>query len=85
MAGFTIVDGFALALLQTRRVNKLYVVWGLAKFMVFLGDILTAPELGITYGEFASYLFSLWAYDALLASQLGIAAGPYVDKLLDRK
>ncbi|GBC72028.1 hypothetical protein HRbin02_01817 [Candidatus Calditenuaceae archaeon HR02] len=46
---------------------------GVVKFLIILGDILTAPEFGITYLEFAEYLLSLWAYDGLLGSQLAIA------------
>ncbi|MEM4281043.1 MAG: hypothetical protein QW470_02285 [Candidatus Caldarchaeum sp.] len=84
LAGFTVADALFLTLLQKgkmRSANKISLVWGLAKFAVFLGDVLTAPEFGISYQEFASYLFSIWAYVGLLISQLGIAAGSYLDML----
>ncbi|MEM2024575.1 MAG: hypothetical protein QXG69_07300 [Candidatus Caldarchaeum sp.] len=84
LAGLAIADMAILTVLQTGRIaspRKIVMVWGLAKFVVFLGDVLTAPEFGITYGEFASYLFSLWAYDGLLISQILIIAGPYLDRL----
>jgi Rieske Fe-S protein len=36
------------------------------------GDVLTAPQYGMTVLYFASYLFGLWAFDLLLALQLGV-------------
>ncbi|MEM2800837.1 MAG: hypothetical protein QXR26_07225 [Candidatus Caldarchaeum sp.] len=53
---------------KMHRANKHGLVWGLAKFAVFLGDMLTAPEFGISYEEFASYLFGIWAYVGLYLS-----------------
>jgi Rieske Fe-S protein len=35
-----------------------------------IGDITTAPQYHMTIAYFASYLFSLWAFDALLVTQL---------------
>ncbi|MGI0086219.1 MAG: Rieske 2Fe-2S domain-containing protein, partial [Nitrososphaerales archaeon] len=35
-----------------------------------LGDILTAPQYKMTMQYFASYLFGLWAFDALLIAQI---------------
>jgi len=48
--------------------------WGAFKALLFLADILTAPQYGLTYLEFATYLFSLWAYNGLLLSQILITA-----------
>jgi hypothetical protein len=75
LLGLTVVD---LALLSAAVYGKRFVVtygflYGLGKFALYLGDILTAPEFGTTYYDFASYLFGLWAYDGLLAAQLAIA------------
>jgi hypothetical protein len=66
-------------------VARIGVLYGLGKLALFLGDIFTAPEFGTTYWEFASYLFSLWAYDGLLASQIGIVAGSYLDRRQQRR
>jgi len=37
-----------------------------------LGDVLTAPQYGLTIPYFAEYLFGIWAFDILLALQLAI-------------
>jgi len=50
---------------------------GTIKFVLTLGDILTAPEFGLTYFEFAAYLLNLWPYDIFLISQLLIAIATY--------
>ena len=39
-----------------------------------LGDIATAPQYDQTVVHFASYLFGLWAYDLILALQVGVMA-----------
>ncbi|MEM0348652.1 MAG: hypothetical protein QXE96_01065 [Candidatus Caldarchaeum sp.] len=81
LAGFMAADVVVtvLALKGHPRIPAMGTVYGVGKFAVFLGDILTAPEFGLTYGEFAAYLFSLWGYNGLLVSQLLIAAGSYLD------
>ncbi|MEM1940939.1 MAG: hypothetical protein QXN23_07785 [Candidatus Caldarchaeum sp.] len=80
LAGFVGADVvvMVLAIIGLPRVSAIGMVYGVGKFAVFLGDILTAPEFGLTYYEFAAYLFSLWGYNGLLASQLLIAAGSYL-------
>jgi len=82
LLGLTVVD---LALLSAAVYGKRFVVtygflYGLGKFALYLGDILTAPEFGTTYYEFASYLFGLWAYESLLAAQLAIAVCSYLER-----
>jgi len=41
-------------------------------FLLQFGDILTAPQYGMTVAYFASYLFGLWAFDLLLALQVAV-------------
>jgi Rieske Fe-S protein len=41
-------------------------------FLLQAGDIVTAPQYNMTIPYFASYLFGLWAYDALLALQAAV-------------
>jgi hypothetical protein len=51
---------------------------GVVKLALVVGDVLTAPRFGLSIQEFANYLFSLWAYDLLVVSQVGIATSAYV-------
>ncbi|BAJ50686.1 hypothetical protein CSUB_C0829 [Candidatus Caldarchaeum subterraneum] len=80
LAGFMAADVavIVLAMVGFPPIPAIGTVYGVGKFVVFLGDILTAPEFGLTYAEFAAYLFSLWGYNGLLASQLLVAAGSYL-------
>ncbi len=79
---FTLLDGLVLvsALKGRRFVIRYGVLYGLIKLALFLGDILTAPEFGLSYLEFAQYLFGLWAYNGLLAAQLAIVLSTYIDR-----
>jgi len=70
----------AAAVSGTRFVARYGLFYGFGKFALYLGDVLTAPEFGITYSEFASYLFNIWVYDGLLAAQLAIAVCSYLDR-----
>jgi cytochrome b6-f complex iron-sulfur subunit len=59
-------------------------------FLLQLGDILTAPQYNMTMQYFAKYLFGLWAFDLLLALQLGVifigvAGRGYVRELARRQ
>lgn len=45
-------------------------IWAGLTIILQLGDILTAPQYKMTMQYFASYLFGLWAYDALVAVQV---------------
>jgi Rieske Fe-S protein len=59
-------------------------------FVLQLGDILTAPQYGLTVAYFADYLFGLWAFDLLLALQVAILlvavfGRPYALRLAHRK
>jgi Rieske Fe-S protein len=59
-----------LSLFMVRRVFLLSVAGALLGVLLQIGDIATAPQYGMTIAYFASYLFSLWAFDALLVAQL---------------
>jgi len=55
-----------------------------------LGDILTAPQYGMTPQYFASYLFGLWPFDLMIAVQfavifLGVAGRRHAAYLARRK
>ena len=63
----------------TRRGAQAAIVWALAKFIIFLGDVVTAREVGFqNYSQFALYLFNLWNFDLLLVMQLMVAALAYI-------
>jgi hypothetical protein len=48
-------------------------VAGVVSLALVVGDVLTAPQFRLSYHELANYLFSLWAYDLLSVSYVGIA------------
>ena len=53
--------------------RKLVIVsggWAFLTILLQLGDIATAPQYKMTAAYFASYLFHLWAFDALLIVQV---------------
>jgi hypothetical protein len=74
-------DLLMLAALLSRKVGtrglRYISVAGVVKLALVVGDVLTAPQFGLSYQEFANYLFSLWAYDLLVVSQVGIATSAY--------
>ena len=74
-------DLLMLAALLSRKVGtralRYVSVAGVVKLALVVGDVLTAPQFGLSYQEFANYLFSLWAYDLLVVSQVGIATSAY--------
>jgi arsenite oxidase small subunit len=57
------------SLLGVRRMYSLVPVWAMGVIILQLGDLVTAPAYNMTIPYFASYLFSLPAFDLLLASQ----------------
>ena len=59
-----------LSLFMVGRAFFWSVAGALLGVLLQVGDILTAPQYGMTIQYFASYLFGLWAFDALLATQL---------------
>lgn len=59
-----------LSFFMVRRVFLLGVAGALLGVLLQIGDIATAPQYGMTIAYFASYLFSLWAFDALLVAQM---------------
>jgi len=71
------VDLLMLAALLSRKVGtralRYVSVAGVVKLALAVGDVLTAPQFGLSYKELTNYLFSLWAYDLLGVSHVGIA------------
>jgi arsenite oxidase small subunit len=59
-------------LLSVRQAYLPSMAWAGLTFFLQLGDILTAPQYGMTMIYFAKYLFGLWAFDALLGVQIVI-------------
>jgi hypothetical protein len=70
-------DLLMLAALLSRKVGtralRYVSVAGVVKLALVVGDVLTAPQFRLSYQELANYLFSLWAYDLLGVSHVGIA------------
>jgi len=69
-----LIDG-ALGLVNLASRRRAYLpslAAALLGFMLQLGDILTAPQYGMTVTYFASYLFGLWAFDLLLGLQAAV-------------
>ncbi|MCS7118054.1 MAG: hypothetical protein NZ957_04625 [Thaumarchaeota archaeon] len=65
---------YPVVLQRVQRGRVILAIWSAVKLALFLGDIFTAPEFGLTYAEFAAYLFSLPAYViAVVAQPLVIA------------
>jgi Rieske Fe-S protein len=78
-----------LSLLFVKQVYILSIVAAVFGVMLQVGDLATAPQYGMTIAYFASYLFSLWAFDALLVTQLlviflGLFNRVYVRTLTER-
>jgi arsenite oxidase small subunit len=73
----------------TRKLFPLSYGWAFLTILLQLGDIATAPQYKMTVQYFAGYLFGLWAYDAILATQvvvifIGFYARSF-EKILVRK
>ncbi|MGI0081359.1 MAG: hypothetical protein ACRECH_17270, partial [Nitrososphaerales archaeon] len=62
----------ALNFLQVRKILIPSIIWAILTLVLQLGDILTAPQYKMTMQYFASYLFGLWAFDALLIAQVAV-------------
>ena len=61
-----------LVILDFRNLKRSYVltiILATITIILQLGDILTAPQYHLTGASFASYLFGLWTFDALLLAQ----------------
>lgn len=71
IVGIDLILG-ALSILLVRRAYLLSVSAALLGVLLQVGDIVTASQYGMTIAYFASYLFGLWAFDALVASQLTV-------------
>ncbi|GBC70092.1 hypothetical protein HRbin01_01800 [archaeon HR01] len=80
LIGLIAVDVAVLAYVVGRAGRYLrYIPYlGAVKLLIIVGDILTAPQFGLTYLEFAQYLFGLWAYTGLVASQIAISVSSYI-------
>jgi arsenite oxidase small subunit len=79
-----------LNLLGTRRVYVASLAAAVLGIALQLGDVATAPQYGMSVAYFASYLFGLVAFDALLLLQgiviiLGIAGRSSVGFLASRR
>ena len=62
-----------LAVLSFSGVERAYlpgIVWAFLALLLQVGDIVTAPQYNMTIGHFASYLFELWSYDALIVAEI---------------
>ncbi len=79
-----------LSLLSLRRAYVPSLASAVLGIVLQLGDILTAPQYGMTPQYFASYLFGLWPFDLMLATQvlvmaLGLAGRRHAVYLARRK
>ncbi len=61
-----------LSLLSLRRAYVPSLASAVLGIVLQLGDIMTAPQYGMTPQYFASYLFGLWPFDLMLAVQLAV-------------
>ncbi len=59
-------------ILSERRVILPTIGWAILTFILQIADIATAPQYHLSASAFAIYLFGLWPFDALLATQLVI-------------
>ena len=82
-----------LGVANLRYVTKMVIPavgWAILTILLQLADIATAPQYKMTPQYFAGYLFSLWAYDALLIAQvaiifIGLSARTYQRMLKKKK
>ena len=58
-----------LCLLRVRYIYLTSMLWAVFTIFAQLADIYTGPQYNMTIQYFASYLFGLWAFDAMLAIQ----------------
>jgi hypothetical protein len=56
--------------INPKNLNQICIIWGLIKVILLFGDILTAKNFGLTYYEFAVYLFNIWLFNGLIISQV---------------
>lgn len=80
----------ALSLFSRRSAYIPSLAAGVLGVVLQLGDIFTAPQYNMTVQYFASYLFGLWAFDAMLAGQsavilMGVAGRRHATYLARRK
>lgn len=74
LVAFVVLDVVFATLILARR--KLAfpgaLVFGVIQFLAMASDPLTGPQIGMTVEVFAKYLFSNWAFDALLIAQIAV-------------
>ena len=56
--------------IRPKNLDQICLIWGLIKIILLFGDIVTAKNFGLTYYEFAVYLFNIWSFNGLIISQL---------------
>jgi cytochrome b6-f complex iron-sulfur subunit len=93
--GLVIIVGIdlTLGLLNLTGSRRAYLPTMAAAFLAIVlqaGDVLSAPQYNQSIAHFASYLFSLWAFDLLLVVQgivllLGLLGRPYARYLAARR
>lgn len=92
LVSIVLIDA-SLGILNLRSTKRAYLpslAAALLGLLLQLGDILTAPQYNMTVQYFASYLFSLWAFDLLLILQvlvisIGVLGRGYAQHLARRK
>ena len=74
LIAFVVLDIMFAALIVTRRRLALpgALVFASIQFLAMASDPLTGPQIGMTVEASAQYLFSNWAFDALLISQIAV-------------
>lgn len=87
IAGIDLVFAI-LCLVMISRIFLWSVAGALLGVLLQIGDIVTAPQYGMTIQYFANYLFGLWAFDALLVTQvlvvfLGLFSRVHIRTLTD--
>jgi arsenite oxidase small subunit len=89
ISAIDIVLGATNLLSLTRKIILPTYGWAALTILLQLGDLVTAPQYNMTIQYFATYLFSLWAFDGILVMQVaimvvGLSARRY-QKILVRK
>lgn len=89
ISAIDIILGLTSLSFQYRKLIPLSYGWAILTIILQVGDIVTAPQYKMTFQYFAGYLFGIWAFDALLATQaVVIVIGLYTrrfEKILVRK
>lgn len=87
LLGFVAMDAglIGFLFLRDRLGSRLTSLWGAGQFVLMIADVGTAPQYGLTYAQFANYLFGLPSFVALLALQAVLSVvGYHTIKVLRR-